>query len=61
MDNNCRLRHTCNKVERDGRLCWDRQHKAMEHQELGWELVEPASEMKFVNCIMVLVGQDCGM
>ena len=29
-DNNCKLKHACNKVETGGRLCWG-QHKATEH------------------------------
>ena len=29
-DNSCKLKHSCNKVEKDGRLCWG-QHKATEH------------------------------
>ena len=29
-DNSCKLKHACNKVEKDGRLCWG-QHKATEH------------------------------
>lgn len=30
-DNSCNLKHACSVVERDGRLCWDRRHKATEH------------------------------